>query len=95
MNYQKDLTVFLGFFASYPEAKLVKEMSEELKNLLYSFYYGEFINRCRIIRKIENLSEWRLAAELWGKLNGYEEDKKSCIMIAEAIEAGDKFRSKC
>jgi hypothetical protein len=94
MSYQKDLTVFLGFFASYPEAKLVKEMSEELKNLLYSFYCGQFINRCRIIRKIENLSEWRLAAELWGKLDGYEEDKNACNMLAAAIEAGDRLRSE-
>lgn len=43
------------------------------------------------VRRMENLSEWRTAAEYWRKLK-MESDAQACDMIAEATERGDAYR---
>lgn len=45
----------------------------------------------RFIKRMEVLSEWRIAAEYWTKI-GYHSDANACIMIAEATERGDRYR---
>lgn len=47
----------------------------------------------KLARQHENKSNWREASILWRSI-GRKEDANACIMIAEAIEAGDKFRAE-
>jgi len=44
------------------------------------------------VRRMEVISEWRTAAEYWAKI-GHHSDTAACIMIAESIERGDRYRA--
>lgn len=44
------------------------------------------------IRRMEALSEWRVASEYWRKISR-ESDAKACEMIAEATERGNAYRA--
>lgn len=56
-------------------------------------YFNESFSfeKVKWIRRMEVLSEWRTAAEYWKKI-GYHSDADACIMLAEAIEQGDRYR---
>ena len=45
------------------------------------------------IKKMERLSEWRVASEYWKKI-GRQSDADACTMLADAIAKGDAFREE-
>lgn len=49
----------------------------------------ELINKAKSLKRE---SKWREAAKIWTMINR-KDDANSCNYIADAIEAGDKFRS--
>lgn len=42
-------------------------------------------------KRAEKESKWRKAASIWAYI-GYHKDANTCNYIADAIEAGDRFR---
>ena len=84
---------FETLFPTYKEFEMIKNLSDELKNLIYSYYWGAYENRSTIIRKIEKLSEYRLAAYYWNII-GNKSDANACTLLADAIQAGDEFRER-
>lgn len=45
------------------------------------------------IRRMEVISEWRVASEYWKKI-GRQSDADACTMLADAIAIGDAFREE-
>lgn len=58
----------------------------------FNFSYDPFY-RWRVVKEMESLSRWDLAAAHWLKI-GKPGDALSCRYIADAIAIGDEIRSR-
>ena len=56
----------------------------------FNDHYNNF--KSLTVKKLEAISEWELASELWLKLV-QKEDAEACKLIADSIKAGDKLRA--
>lgn len=63
---------------------------EECKQL---FNLSDNHNKSYAVRLMEQLGEWKTAAEYWGKI-GRISEQKACQHLAEAIKLGDEYREK-
>jgi len=65
----------------------------EILKKKFDLYYSEnSYMTAPVIREMESLSEWRTAAFYWNRL-GRSSDANACIMLAEATERGNDYRS--
>ena len=66
--------------------------SEAVKQIEYELRISSRDTQYHLIRKLERLGEWALAAKYWNKIH-QSADANACTMIAESIAAGDRFRA--
>jgi hypothetical protein len=64
-----------------------------LKECIELFELSAPIEKSYAVYQMEQLREWRTAAEYWGKI-GRKNEQAACKMLADAIERGDHFREK-
>jgi hypothetical protein len=66
--------------------------SETIEQIEYALKRSFRDDQYSLIRKLERLGEWELAAKYWNEIHR-PDDAKACTMIAESIAAGDRFRA--